>query len=105
MKQLEQYIKEIEKELSGQQNIYVRAVIIDMTEDEVGAIVLGDYLTITAGQTAKGTGITLSVPVTEDLLGRVVDPLMGAQDGGATIKSKTYYPIEKVAPGIVQRKS
>ncbi len=141
MKQLDQFIKEIEKELSSQKGISVkseevgsvkevkdgvvtltgltnigygeiiqfengeRALVIDMVEEEVGAIVLGDYLQITAGQTAKGTGITLSIPVTEDLLGRVVNPLTQPEDGGVQVKSKTLYPVEKVAPGIIKRKS
>ncbi len=141
MKQLDQYIKEIEKELSSREGIKVeaeevgtvkqvsdgvvilvglqnigygdiiefdngeRALVIDMVEEEVGAIVLGDYIGITAGMKAKGTGITLSVPVNDELLGRVVDPLMRSQDGSPNIKSDTYNPIEKLAPGIVRRKS
>lgn len=140
MKQFDQYLKQIEKELtsdglkvetkqvgtvtevkdgvvtlSGLDNIGYgdliefengeRAMVIDLLEDQVGAIVLGDYLGITAGQSAKGTGITLSIPVNDEVLGRVVDPLMRTQDTGADIKSDTYYPIERTAPGIVRRKS
>ena len=81
------------------------AMIIDMVEDSVGAIVLGDYTGITTGHTAKGTGRTLTVPVSDALLGRVVDPLMKPMDGGPDIKSDKYYDIERMAPGIVKRKS
>nr|MBP9691155.1 F0F1 ATP synthase subunit alpha [Candidatus Woesebacteria bacterium] len=141
MKQFDQYLKEIEKELSSKQGLKVetkqvgtvtevkdgvvtlsgldnigygdliefankeRAMVIDLLEDQVGAIVLGDYLGITAGQTAMGTGITLSIPVQDEILGRVVDPLMRSLDNGVDIKSDTYYPIERTAPGIVRRKS
>ena len=141
MKQFDQYIKEIAKELDNRKGISVKtqevgtvvevkdgvvtlsgldtigygdiiefennekALVIDLLENLVGVIVLGDYLGITAGQKAKGTGITLSIPVADKLLGRVVDPLMRGLDGGADIKSKTYYPIERLAAGIVQRQS
>jgi F-type H+-transporting ATPase subunit alpha len=83
----------------------VKAMVIDMVEEGVGAIVLGDYLDIKANDTAKATGITLSVPVSEEVLGRVLDPLGQPIDGGVKIKLDKYYPIEKVAPGVVYRKS
>ena len=77
--------------------------VIDLTEDEVGAIILGDYTTISAGDEAKALGYTLSVPVSETLLGRVVDPLGSPLDGKTPIKSNTFYPVEKIAPGVVKR--
>lgn len=83
----------------------VRAMVIDMLQDSVGAVVLGDYLKISAGETAKATGVTLSVPVSDEVLGRVVNPLVVPQDGGERIKSEKLYPIEKVAAGVVYRKS
>lgn len=78
--------------------------VIDLTEDEVGAIILGDYTSIAAGDTAKALGYTLSVPVSEAILGRVVDSLGMPLDGKAAIKSKTFYPVEKIAAGVVKRK-
>ncbi len=83
----------------------VSGFIIDLTEDVVGVVVLGDYLSLKAGTLAKATGRLLSLPVSEKLLGRVVDPLSNALDGGAKIKSDKFYPLEKIAPGVVYRKS
>ena len=77
--------------------------VIDLTEDEVGAIILGDYTGIAAGDKAKALGYTLSVPVSEELLGRVVDSLGFPLDGKTPIRSKTFYPVEKIAPGVVKR--
>ncbi len=81
----------------------VSASVIDLTEDTVGAIVLGDYLKIKEGDSAKAVGQTLSIPVSESLLGRVVDALGEPLDGGIKIKSKKSYPLEKIAPGVVTR--
>ena len=83
----------------------VKGYIIDLTEDRVGIIVLGDYLTIAANDQIKAVGYTLSVPVSDDLLGRVVDPLCNPQDGLAPIKSDQNFPVEKIAPTVVYRKS
>ncbi|MCA9371279.1 F0F1 ATP synthase subunit alpha [Candidatus Woesebacteria bacterium] len=82
-----------------------QAMVIDMLEDSVGAIVLGNYLGITAGQLVRPTGKTLSIPVSDQLLGRVIDPLVRPVDGLQPIKTDTYYFIERSAPGIVQRQS
>ncbi|OGK13855.1 F0F1 ATP synthase subunit alpha [Candidatus Roizmanbacteria bacterium RIFCSPHIGHO2_01_FULL_38_15] len=84
----------------------VRAMVIDLTEGEVGAIVLGDYLEIKANDIAKATGITLSIPVSEEVLGRAINPLGEPIDGGSKkITQDKLYPIEKKAPGVVSRKS
>lgn len=82
----------------------VKAVVIDLLPDRVGAIVLGDYLGIKEGDMAKATEMTLSVPVGNELLGRVVDSLGLPLDGGQKIKTKSFYPVEKVAPGVVYRR-
>jgi F-type H+-transporting ATPase subunit alpha len=82
----------------------VQGMVIDLTS-EVGVVILGNYLQIEAGETVKATGRTLSVGVSEDIIGRVVDPLMKPQDGGDDIKADKYYPMEKVAAGVVHRKS
>lgn len=101
--------------LSGLQNVTygeliefqngVRGLVIDLTEDSVGVIILGDYLGIKEGDTAKGTGMTLSVPVSDELLGRVIDPIGQPVDGKNKIKPSKFNPIEKIAPGVVLRKS
>lgn len=83
----------------------VEGMVIDMSEGQVGVIVLGDYLKIKAGEIAKATGKTLSVPVSESLLGRVINPLGLPVDGGEQITAEAQFPIEKVAPGVVARKS
>ncbi len=82
----------------------VSAMIIDLTEKTVGAIVLGDYLKIRAGEQIKSTGRVLSIPVNESLLGRVVNPLVIPLDGGEQITVDKQYPIEKLAPGVVARR-
>lgn len=81
----------------------VLGVAINLEEDEVGVIVLGDYLTISAGDEVKGTNRLLSIGVADSLLGRVIDPLGNPADGKSAIRTKTFYPIEKIAPGVVKR--
>ncbi len=78
---------------------------LNLGEDTVGAIVLGDYSKIKEGDTVKATGQILSTPVGEELIGRVVSPLGVAKDGGPAIRSTTLYPIEKIAPRVIERKS
>ena len=83
----------------------VRAMVIDLTDEGVQAIVLGEYLDIKAHDLARATGITLSIPVSKEVLGRVVNPLGEPVDGGQKIAEDKLYPIEKKAPGVVERKS
>jgi F-type H+/Na+-transporting ATPase subunit alpha len=71
----------------------------------VGAIILGDYLQVHEGSEVKTTGKLLSVPVGKGLLGRVVDSLGRPVDGKGPIKETAFYPVEKIAPGIVKRRS
>jgi F-type H+/Na+-transporting ATPase subunit alpha len=71
----------------------------------VGAIVMGDYLSIKEGTEVRTTGKLLSVPVGKGLLGRVVDVLGRPVDGKGPVKESAFYPVEKIAPGIVKRKS
>ncbi len=78
-------------------------VALNLEEETVGAVILGDYTHIKEGDTVKRTGRILSVPVGEELIGRVVNPLGVAKDGGAPIASKKFYPIEKIAPGVMTR--
>ncbi len=83
----------------------VIGLALNLEETEVGAIVLGDYLGISEGAEVKTTGKLLSVPVGKGLLGRVVDCLGRPVDGKGPIKEDAFYPVEKIAPGIVKRKS
>src|SRR5689334_4767646 len=78
---------------------------LNLEETEVGAIILGDYTSIREGQEVKTTGKLLQVPVGKGLLGRVVDALGRPIDGKGPVKNEASYPVEKIAPGIVKRKS
>ena len=77
---------------------------LNLEETEVGAIILGDYTCIKEGQEVRTTGRLLQVPVGKGLLGRVVDALGQPLDGKGAIKETTFYPVEKIAPGIIKRK-
>ena len=78
---------------------------LNLEQDSVGAVVLGDYKHITEGDTVKTTGRILEVPVGEALLGRVVDALGKPIDGKGPIDATRTSPIEKVAPGVIERQS
>jgi len=78
---------------------------LNLEQDSVGAVVLGEYKHITEGDTVKTTGRILEVPVGEALLGRVVDSLGIPIDGKGPINTQQKAPIERVAPGVVFRKS
>jgi F-type H+/Na+-transporting ATPase subunit alpha len=80
-------------------------MVLNLEEDNVGAVILGDYTAIQEGQTVKTTGRVASVPVGDALVGRVVNPLGQAIDGKGPIDSNTYKAVEKKAPGIIDRKS
>ena len=78
---------------------------LNLEQDSVGAVVLGEYKHISEGDTVKTTGRILEVPVGEDLLGRVVNSLGQPIDGKGAIKETGFSPIEKVAPGVIDRQS
>jgi len=78
---------------------------LNLERDSVGAVVLGSYEHISEGDKVQCTGRILEVPVGEALLGRVVDSLGNPIDGKGPIKSTMTSPIEKVAPGVIERKS
>jgi F-type H+-transporting ATPase subunit alpha len=78
---------------------------LNLEETEVGAIILGDYTAIKEGDEVRTTGKLLQVPVGMGLLGRVVNTLGHPLDGKGPIKSDIMYPVEKIAPGIIRRKS
>jgi len=83
----------------------VIGLALNLEETEVGAIILGDYLSVHEGSEVKTTGKLLSVPVGKGLLGRVVDALGRPVDGKGPIKESAFYPVEKIAPGIIRRRS
>ncbi|WP_404415685.1 F0F1 ATP synthase subunit alpha [Marinospirillum sp.] len=76
---------------------------LNLERDSVGVVVLGDYLGLAEGQTARCTGRILEVPVGEELLGRVVDALGNPIDGKGPIDAKETDAVEKVAPGVIWR--
>ncbi len=78
---------------------------LNLERDSVGAVVLGDYKGITEGDVAKCTGRILDVPVGPELLGRVVDSLGAPIDGKGPVDTKTMGPIERQAPGVIDRQS
>jgi F-type H+/Na+-transporting ATPase subunit alpha len=78
---------------------------LNLEQDSVGAIVLGDYLNLAEGQKAKCTGRILEVPVGPQLLGRVVDALGNPIDGKGPLNTELTAPVEKVAPGVIARQS
>ena len=78
---------------------------LNLEQDSVGAVVLGDYKHITEGATVKTTGRILEVPVGPEMLGRVVDALGNPIDGKGPIAASRKAPIERVAPGVIYRKS
>src|SRR5579862_5325775 len=83
----------------------VVGIALNLEETEVGAIILGDYTKIKEGGEVRTTGKLLQVPVGKGLLGRVVNALGQPLDGKGPIPSDTLYPVEKIAPGIIRRKS
>jgi len=83
----------------------VTGLALNLEETEVGAIILGDYTGIKEGQEVRTTGKLLQVPAGKGLLGRVVNSLGQPVDGKGPIKAETTYPVEKIAPGIIRRKS
>ena len=83
----------------------VVGLALNLEETEVGAIILGDYTSVAEGQEVRTTGKLLQVPVGKAMLGRVVNALGVPVDGKGPIKAESAYPVEKIAPGIVRRKS
>ena len=82
-----------------------KGMALNLEQDSVGAVVLGDYLGLVEGQKAVCTGKVLEVPVGESLLGRVVNTLGIPIDGKGEIKAQGTSPVEVVAPGVIARQS
>jgi F-type H+-transporting ATPase subunit alpha len=83
----------------------ITGLALNLEETEVGAIILGDYTQIEEGDEVRTTGKLLQVPVGKAMLGRVVNALGQPLDGKGPIKAEAAYPVEKIAPGIIKRKS
>ena len=83
----------------------VTGMALNLEESEVGVVLLGDYAAVKEGAECRTTGKLLSVPVGEAVLGRVVNALGAPIDGKGDIVAAAFYPMEKIAPGIIKRKS
>src|SRR3954465_14030430 len=83
----------------------ITGLALNLEETEVGAIILGDYTKVEEGQEVRTTGKLLQVPAGKALLGRVVNSLGQPVDGKGPIQAEASYPVEKIAPGIIRRKS
>ncbi|HEY8850375.1 MAG TPA: F0F1 ATP synthase subunit alpha, partial [Thermoanaerobaculia bacterium] len=82
----------------------VAGLALNLEEDNVGVVLLGEYQAISEGAVVRRTGRIMSVPVGPNLVGRVVNPLGIPIDGRGPIEAADHYPIERIAPGVVDRK-
>jgi len=82
----------------------VKAMVLNLEESSIGAIVLGEYRDIKAGDKVKTTGEIAKIDVSEEVIGRVLNPVGEPLDGKPKIKGKKAMPVEKVAPGVITRK-
>jgi len=80
-----------------------RGLVLNLNTASVGAIILGDTINLKAGSTVQTTGQLLSIPVSDELLGRVINPLGDPEDGKPALKATKFMPLEKVAPGVIAR--
>jgi F-type H+-transporting ATPase subunit alpha len=92
-------------EIDGADGRPVTAFALNLGQDEVGAVILGDDLSVKAGAKVRLSGKVLEVPVGPELIGRVIDPLGNPLDGGEPIKSKLTSRVERPAPGVLDRRS
>ena len=83
----------------------IYGMVLNLEEEHVGAVLMGDDSNIREGDEVKRTGRIVEVPVWDGMLGRVVNALGQAIDGGEPIKSDKFRPVERVAPGVMTRKS
>ncbi len=85
------------------ETVETTGVALNLEENQVGAIILGDYTAIKEGDEVVATKRILEVPVGENMIGRVVNPLGEPMDGKGKIEAEKFYPIEKIAPGVITR--
>jgi len=96
----------LEKAMSGEMLSFphdVFGIALNLEEDQVGAVLLGEYTLVQEGDTVKRTGTIMSAPVGEAMVGRVVNPLGVPLDGKGPISTNQRIPIERIAPGVVDR--
>jgi len=96
----------LERCMAGEMLVFphdVFGIALNLEEDQVGTVLLGEYWKIEEGDTVKRTGTIMSVPVGEEMIGRVVDPLGRPQDDKGPIEAKQRLPLERMAPGVVAR--
>lgn len=90
-------------EIDGVNGQKVTAFAFNLAEDEIGAVLLGEDINVKAGASVRLSGQVLEVPVGPELVGRVVDPMGNALDGGEPIKAKQMSRVERPAPGVLDR--
>ncbi|MDF9825723.1 F-type H+-transporting ATPase subunit alpha [Breznakia sp. PF5-3] len=98
----------LEKAMAGELLLFpndIYGMVLNLEEEHVGAVLMGSDANIKEGDEVKRTGRIIEVPVGDMMLGRVVNALGQAIDGGEPIESKKYRPVERVAPGVMTRKS
>src|SRR5438270_10295650 len=98
----------IERAMAGEMLEFphgVFGIALNLEEDSVGVVLLGEFREIKEGDTVKRTGRIISVPVGDELLGRVVNALGQPLDGKGPITTRQFSPIERLAPGVVDRQS
>jgi F-type H+-transporting ATPase subunit alpha len=95
--------KDLNTAMHAETSLY--ALVLNLEEDGVKAVILGDSARVREGMIVKSTGTILSVPASEELLGRVVNALGEPIDGKGAIKNTTMMPIERIASGVIDRKS
>jgi len=83
----------------------ITGVALNLEENLIGSVILGDWQKVSVGSTVRATGKILSVPVGEAVIGRTVSALGAPIDGKGAIESNTFYPVEKIAPGVITRES
>ncbi|HUG80344.1 MAG TPA: F0F1 ATP synthase subunit alpha [Bryobacterales bacterium] len=96
----------LEKVMSGEMLEFphdVAGIAMNLEEDQVGAVLLGDYTSLQEGDEVRRTGRIISVPVGEALIGRAVDALGRPVDGKGPIETKEFSPVERIAPGVIER--
>ncbi len=97
----------LEKVMSGELLEFphgVNGLALNLEEDNVGCVLMGETTKVREGDTVRRTKRIISVPVGEALVGRVVNPLGLPVDGKGPIDTKTFYPMERIAPGVVDRR-
>lgn len=96
----------LEKVMAGEMLEFphnVAGIAMNLEEDQVGAVLLGEYQELKEGDEVRRTGRIISVPVGQNLIGRVVDALGRPVDGKGPIEAKEYSPVERLAPGVIDR--